>query len=405
MQADGSSFDIRDSTFDIPCSLTRGGERRAVIEPAPHDVPRLVVLGGRSGPSLIVQGFRGSGWAVTAIVTTTDSGSSSGVIRDQFGLPAPGDIRSVLAAAANPRPDLKPLADLLEFRFRPAHDSSLRNMALGNLFLAALAEALGDFDRAVEALAGLLACWAVVLPVPSSPGTLCARLADGSVVRGEVNVRTVGKAPIAEVFLEPAEPRISEAALRAIHEADLVILGPGGLYCSVLPGLLVEPIRRAIQESRARIAYICNTTTQPGQTDGLDVVAHVREVLRYLGEGHLDYVLLNTQVPADEMIASYRLDGVHFMPVTPEEVRRIEALGPTPVVGNFVEEGWQGKRRLHKLDTIRHDPHKVATVLRTLIAETGARPPQGDEVVREISRSEGASPQHHASQLTEEGGI
>ncbi len=341
---------------------------------APYDdVPRLVVLGGRSAPSLIVQGFRGSGWAVTAIVSTTDSGSSSGVIRDQFGIPAPGDIRSVLAAAANPSPGLKALVDLFEFRFRPANDSTLRNMALGNLVLTAFAQALGDFDRAVEAVAQLFECWATVLPVPSLPTILCARLADGSVVRGELNVRAPGKPLIAEVFLEPAEAQVSDAVLQAFHAADLVVLGPGGLYCSVLPVLLPRPIRQAIREARAKTAYICNTTTQPGQTDGFDTVAHVREMLQYLGEGHLDYVLLNIQVPADEVIAAYRRDGVHFMPVTPEEIRRVKALGAIPVVGNFVEEGWRGKRTLHKLDTIRHDPHKLATALQTLIGETQIR--------------------------------
>ncbi|MBI2454615.1 MAG: YvcK family protein [candidate division NC10 bacterium] len=340
-------------------------------------MPRLVVLGGRSGPCLIVQGFRGSGWAVTAIVTTTDTGSSSGVIRDQFDLPAPGDIRSVLATAADPSSDLKPLADLFEFRFRPAQDSTLRNMALGNLILTAFAGALGDFERAVAAVAQLLNCWAVVLPLPSSPATLCARLADGSVVRGEFNVRATGKPPIAEVFLEPAEVRVAEAALQAIHEADLIALGPGGLYCSVLPGLLPGPIRQAIKATRAKTAYICNTTTQPGQTDGFDTVAHVREMLRYLGGGHLDYVLLNTQVPSEEMLAAYRRDEVHYMPVTPEEIRQVKALGSIPVVGNFVEEDWRGKRTLHKLDTIRHDPHKVATALQALVREPEARPARG----------------------------
>src|SRR5574337_42708 len=275
-----------------------------------EDVLRLVTLGGRSGPSLMVRGFRGSAWAVTAIVTTTDTGSSSGVIRDQFGLPAPGDIRSVLAAAANPRPDIEPLVDLFEFRFRPACDSSLRNMALGNLILIAFAETLGDFDRAVEVVARMFDCWAVILSVPSSPATLCARLADGSVVRGELNVRAPGKPPITELFLDPADVRIAEATTRAIHAADLIVFGPGGLYCSVLPALLPDPIRRAIQEARARTAYICNTTTQPGQTDGFDVVAHVQEVVRYLGEGHLDYVLLNSEMPADEMITAYRQDDV-----------------------------------------------------------------------------------------------
>ena len=335
-------------------------------------MPRLVAIGGRSGPSLIVRGFRESGWTVTAIVTTTDTGSSSGVIREQFGLPAPGDIRSVLAAAANPRAGLESLVDLFEFRFCPAGDSSLRNMALGNLILAAFARKLGDFDRAVEAVARLFDCWAVILPVPSSPATLCARLADDRMVRGEFNIRVPGKPPIAEVFLEPADARVSEAAIQAIQTADLIVLGPGGLYCSVLPGLLPNAIRRAIKGARAKIAYICNTTTQPGQTDGFDAVAHAQEVLRYLDGGHLDYVLLNTQAPADEMVEAYRRDDVHFMPVTPEEIRRVKALGPTPIVGNFVEEGWQGKRALHKLDTIRHDPHKVATSVQSLISDGGS---------------------------------
>ncbi len=340
-----------------------------------EDVPRLVTIGGRSGPSLIVQGFQGSGWVVTAIVTTTDSGSSSGVIRERFGIPAPGDIRSVLAAAAEPHANLKPLADLFEYRFRSAQDPTLRNMALGNLILAAFTEALGDFERAVEAVARLLNCWATVLPVPSSPGTLCARLADGSIVRGELNVRATGKPPIQEVFLEPTMVRVADGCVRAIHEADLIAFGPGGLYCSVLPGLLPGPIRQAIRESRARTVYICNITTQPGQTDGFDSVDHIREMARYIGEGHLDYVLLNTQVPADDMIAAYRQDNVHFIPVTPEEIRRIKALGPTPIVGNFVEQDWRGKRSLHKLDTIRHDPHKVATALQALLVDSQARSP------------------------------
>jgi uncharacterized cofD-like protein len=344
-----------------------------VIRVADEDMQRLVVLGGRSAPVLAVQGFRGSSWAITAIVTTTDSGSSSGVIRDQFGVPAPGDIRTVLAIAANPPLGLQPLVDLFEFRFRPATDSTLRNMALGNLILAAFAQALGDFDRAVETVAQIFNCRAAVLPAPSSPTTLCARLADGAVVQGEVNVRAPGKPPIGEVFLEPGEPQVSEAVLQSIHQADLVVLGPGGLYCSVLPALLPRPIRQAVQETRARTVYICNTTTQPGQTDGFDTVAHVREILRYLGEGHLDYVLLNMQVPADEMIEAYRREDVHFMPVTAEEIRRVRALGPIPVVGNFVEEGWRGKRTLHKLDTIRHDPQRVATALQTLIGGAEVR--------------------------------
>ncbi len=331
------------------------------------NMPRIVTLGGRSGPSLVVQGFQDSGWSVTALVATTDSGSSTGVIREQFGIPAPGDIRSVLAGAAAPSPDLRPLADLFEYRFRPARDSSLRNMALGNLILAALTEVCGGFEAAVEAAARMLGCWVRVLPVPSTPTILSARLADGSTVRGEAHVRATGKPPIAEVFLEPREVRVAEACLRALAEADLVVFGPGGLYCSVLPSLLPAPVREAIRDTRAKTAYICNTTTQPGQTDGFDPVAHVREILRYLGAGHLDYALLNIQIPPEDMVATYRAEEVHFMGVSPEDIERVRALGPVPVVGNFVEEGWQGRRTLHKLDTIRHDPKKVAAALQGLV--------------------------------------
>jgi len=332
--------------------------------------PRLVTLGGRSGPCLILQGFRGSGWEVTALVATTDTGSGSGIVREQFGLPAPGDIRTVLVTASDLPPAYRPLADLLEHRFLPARGGPLANMALGNLVLAALAARGGGFGPAVEEAAGLLHCWARVLPVPASSATLCARLADGSLVRGEVAVRAPGKPRIEELFLEPAEVALSPACAEAILQADLVVLGPGGLYCSLLPALLPGPIRGALARSGAKKVYICNSTTQPGQTDGFEPVEHVRELLRYLGPAGLDYVLVNAQPPGAEAVEAYRQDGVCFMPVTPEEIQRIRGLGPIPVVGSFLEE-WGGKRALHKLDTIRHDPAKVAAALRGLIEEEG----------------------------------
>jgi uncharacterized cofD-like protein len=314
----------------------------------------------------VLEGFRDAGYAVTALVATTDTGSSSGVIREQFGLPAPGDLRTVLVAASGLPPGLRPLADLFEHRFQPARDSSLRNMALGNLVLAALAARLGDFGAAVEEAARLLQCWAAVLPVPASPATISARLADGSVVRGEANVRKPGKPRIDHLFLEPDGVAVPPRSVQAILEADLVVLGPGGLYCSVLPALLPRPIRSALGASRAKTVFICNTTTQPGQTDGLDPAAHVRELLRYL-DGRLDYVLLNSEAPGAAMIEAYARDGVRFMPVTAQDIRRIQEMGPTPVTGGLLEEGWRGKRALHKLDTIRHDPRKVAAALRGLV--------------------------------------
>ncbi len=330
--------------------------------------PRLVTLGGRAGPCLALEGFRDSGWAVTAIVTTTDTGSSSGVIREQFGLPAPGDIRTVLVTASALPPESRYLADLLEYRFQPNRDSSLKNMALGNLVLAAMAATLGDFSRAVEEAARLLGCWATVLPVPTSPTTLCARLEDGSIVRGEVNVRKPGKPRIVELFFEPPNVAIDPASVQAILHADLVVLGPGGLYCSVLPAVLSDPIRAALAATQAKKVYLCNTTTQPGQTDGFEPADHVRELLRYLDKD-LDHVLLNVELPMAEAIQAYRQDGVRFMRVTPSEIQRIRDLGPVPVVGDFLEEGWQGKRSLHKQDTIRHDPQKVAAALQRLVEQ------------------------------------
>jgi uncharacterized cofD-like protein len=304
---------------------------------------------------------------VTALVATTDTGSGSGVVREQFGLPAPGDIRTVLVTASDLPAACQPLVDLLEYRFRPRCDGTLANMALGNLVLAALADRHGGFERAVGEAAALLNCWATVLPVPDSSATLCARLADGAVVRGEMAVRAPGQPRITELFLEPGEVAVPPGCVEAILRADLVVLGPGGLYCSVLPALLPEPIRGALAGSEARKVYICNTTTQPGQTDGFEPAGHVRELLRYLGPGGLDYVLVNVQAPGAEAVEAYRQDGVCFMRVTPDEIQRIRELGPIPVVGSYLEEDWRGKRALHKLDTIRHDPARVAAALRGLI--------------------------------------
>lgn len=330
--------------------------------------PKLVTVGGRSGPCLILEGFRGAGWDVTALVATTDSGSSSGVIREQFGLPAPGDIRTVLVTASGLPPESRHLVELLEYRFQPSRDSSLKNMALGNLVLAAMAARLGGFRRAIDEAARLLDCWATVLPVPTSPATLCARLADGSVVRGEVDVRRPGKLRIAQLFLEPANPEVDPESVQAILRSDLVVFGPGGLYCSLLPAVLPGPMRAALESSRAKKVYVCNTTTQPGQTDGFAPADHVRELLRYL-PGGLDYVLVNVENPQAEMVETYQRDGLGFMRVTPSEIQRIRALGPVPIAGDFLEEAWSGKRSLHKQDTIRHDPRKVAGALRGLVED------------------------------------
>ena len=327
----------------------------------------VVCLGGGLGAPTAMAGLRAHTDDITALIAVTDSGRSTGKVRIALGMPAPGDIRNALAVLAEGDPVLR---RLFTHRFETEASEDLSGMAFGNLFLAALTQQEGSFLEAVRSASRLLGVRGRILPVTLYNTHLCAVLADGTVVEGEVNVRAPGKAPISRVFLKDGHVDPCEGTIEAIEEADLITLGPGSLFTTVCACLLVPEIARAIARSDAPVVYVANTTRQPGQTDGLGLGDHVARVLEHLGGGGVDFVLLNDDAPPEELRAHYAAQGLDYLEPTPSELEAILDLGVEPVLAPLIDR-WSGPRQLwDKLDTIRHHSDRVAEALVALVERT-----------------------------------
>ena len=304
---------------------------------------KVVAIGGGTGLSTLLRGLKRHDVAITAIVTVADDGGSTGRIRSEFDMPAPGDIRNCLVALAD---DESLVGRLFQYRFDQA-GSDLAGHSFGNLFITALTQVTGSFEQAVSESANVLAIRGRVLPSTVENVTLSAELMDGTVARGESTIAHK-EAPIKRVFLEPGRPGGYEPALGAILNADLIVLGPGSLYTSVLPNLLVDGVTQAIRWSPARVVYVCNVATQPGETDHFGAADHVRAIVDHVGERFLDVVLVNSN-PA---VATAIEPDEPIEPVTPDGLERI---GPhIRVVARDV---------INDRRPLRHDPDKLATAL------------------------------------------
>jgi uncharacterized cofD-like protein len=322
----------------------------------------VVAIGGGGGAGQVLRACQPFASRLTAVIAVTDTGRSTGLARQIGGIPAPGDLRSTIAAfAGDPL-----LSELLNHRFDGSGIPQLEGMAFGNLLIAALARVTGDFGRAVEVTAALARCAAQVLPVSTADAQLCAELADGSRVEGELAVRELNKPPILRVFLrEPA--RAEPEALAAMRAADLVVLGPGSLFTTVLACLACEGVAEALREARGAVVYVCNTTTQPGQTDGLRAVDHVRRIVEAVGPGALDAALINQSNPPEETVRAYAAQGLHLLRPDDAELAEIAGLGARPVAGALTEQGAGGRELWNKQDTIRHDVAALGEALREMV--------------------------------------
>src|SRR5438045_1692559 len=278
-----------------------GGTRRSSNPPAPRNR-----RGGRSSRRPSATGSRSPR-------TTRSEVGAPGFARD---VPPPGDIRSALTVLAEGDPAL---VRLFSHRFETDKSEELNGMAYGNLFLAALTQQEGSFLRAVEEASRLLRIRGRVLPVTLYNTHLCAKLADGTVVEEEVNVRATGKAPIERIYWTDDGVRATDGSVEAIASADLITLGPGSLFTTVCACLLVPEIARAIADAQGLVVYVANTTTQPGQTDDFTIADHVRVVLDYLGGSGLDMVLVNDDSPPEHLRAHYAAGRVGYPEPTPEE--------------------------------------------------------------------------------------
>ena len=318
-----------------------------------HDNLKILAIGGGTGLPIALEGLKTYSENLTAIVTVTDSGRSSGVIREQYGILPPGDVRNCLVALSETEEQEKDLYQLFQYRF---NKGSLNGMSLGNLLMAALTDITGSFDQAIKKASKILTIKGRVLPSTLTSTHICAELKDGSVVEEEFNVRAPRKAAIERVFLKSNDVECPPDAISEIEKADIIVIGPGSLYTSVISNLLVGGIKDALQRTKAVKIYLCNIVTQPGQTDNYTASDHIKAIIKYLGEGILDYVLVNNNFPREEIIEKYRKEDADIVALDENLEKNNVAIEVTDLIENIEQ-----KRVLwEKQDLIRHDPEKLA---------------------------------------------
>lgn len=265
--------------------------------------PKIVAIGGGTGLSTLLRGLKKVTSNITAIVAVTDDGGSSGRLRGDLGMLPPGDIRNCLVALADTENAIERL-----FQYRFTKGSELAGHSLGNLLLAGLTQTTGNFADAVQEASRVLAVRGRVLPVTLDNTVLTAEMADGRIVSGETSM-VADQGQIKRVFLNPSNCFPLKAAIEAILAADAIILGPGSLYTSLIPNLLVPGIAEAIKRSRGKVFYICNIMTQPGETDGYTVSQHINEIINHCGFNIFDSVIVNNEIISQKILEKYREHG------------------------------------------------------------------------------------------------
>jgi uncharacterized cofD-like protein len=308
--------------------------------------PRIVAIGGGTGLSTLLRGLKGYSANITAIVAVADDGGSSGRLRQQLGIVPPGDIRNCIAALADAEPLM---TQLMQYRFPPG--SGLDDHAFGNLFIAAMTAVTGDFEEAVRESNRVLAVRGQVLPATSVPLNLGAVLVSGRRLTGQVAI-SHAEEPIDHVTIEPSDVRASSEALERILEADLVVIGPGSLFSSVLPNLLISDIRDAVAAANGLRVYVCNVATQPGETGSFSAAEHLEALFAHVGDRLIDFALLNGNHGAR------RPEGWLGQPVRVDE-RKLEELGVAIIEEDLVDES----------NAHRHDSAKLAAALMRLQQE------------------------------------
>ncbi|MBD2314431.1 YvcK family protein [Desertifilum sp. FACHB-1129] len=312
-----------------------------------HRGPKIVAIGGGTGLSTLLRGLKVYSANITAIVTVADNGGSSGRLRREIGVLPPGDIRNCLAALAD---EEKLLTELFQYRFRAG--DGLVGHSFGNLFLTAMSDIAGDLEQAIAASSQVLAVRGQVLPATLSDVNLWAELADGRWIEGESQITEAG-GKIVRIGCTPAHPPALPAALEAIQEADLIIIGPGSLYTSVIPNLLVPELSDAIATRDVPKIYVCNIMTQAGETDGYAVSDHIRAIDEACGRRLFDSVLVQKKVPSAQSLIRYAQESSHPVFLDREAIRQ---LGRRIVLTNVMDED-------ETTGVVRHDSQRLAKVL------------------------------------------
>lgn len=310
--------------------------------------PRIVVIGGGTGLHTLLRGLKLYTSNITAVVTVFDSGGSSGKLRDELGVLPPGDIRNCLVALSAKE---SLMTELFQYRFK---NGSLQGHSFGNLFITAMSEVSGDFSEAVKKSSEILSIRGRVLPSSMENVTLCAELNNKKIVKGESNISENKKGRISSIYIQPPFVLPLPETIQAIKDAEAIILGPGSLYTSVICNLLVKNVPEAICQSKAIKMYVCNVMTQPGETDSYSASMHLREVIRYLKNNCIDFVLVNAKKLDKKVAVKYQKEGAFLVK---DDLKQKYDQNTTIVREEFLSEH----------DYARHDSEKIAKLIMEII--------------------------------------
>ncbi|HAX73338.1 MAG TPA: hypothetical protein DCY20_07425 [Firmicutes bacterium] len=312
----------------------------------------VVVIGGGTGLSTILRGLKRYPMDITAIVTVADDGGSSGSLRSDFDVPPPGDIRNVLVALS----EVEPLVQEL-FQYRFGGNSQLAGHPTGNLLIAAMTNITGDFATAIQKLSEVLKVNGRVLPVCNTPLCLCAEFMDGTIIQGESMIPEVNKKIKRVFYTNPDMPALDEA-VQAIMDADLVLLGPGSLYTSIIPNVLLKQIADALVHTEAECVYCCNIMTQPGETTDYKASDHVKAIEEHLGTSFIDKIIVNDEEVDDETYERYSTHHADIVVVDEEE---LTAMNIEVIKSRLITYSKTGQ--------VRHNAKKVAATVFSLLLD------------------------------------
>ena len=308
--------------------------------------PKIVAIGGGTGLSTLLKGIKKITNNITAVVTVGDDGGSSGRLREEMGVLPPGDIRNCIEALAD---DEALVTKLFQYRFRSGE--GLEGHSFGNLFLTALCSITGDMVNAVKESSNVLSIRGRVLPSTLDDMKLLAKMEDGRIVKGESNIPEA-KGKIKRIYTDPIDCKALDDVIVSIEEAELIILGPGSLYTSVIPNLLIKDIAKAISRSKAKKIYICNIMTQPGETDDFSVSDHIKTILEHAKEPNIiDAVLVNDNLPS-ELVNEYKKADSHPVIL---DIENIKKLGVKVVTRKLTED--------NTLNLVRHSPSRLSRAI------------------------------------------
>lgn len=342
------------SRMDIRCKIDKKLYEKRILNKG----PKIVVIGGGTGLSVLLRGLKKYTSNITAIVTVADDGGGSGILREDLGLLPPGDIRNCILALADTEPVME---RLLQYRFE---EGQLKGQSFGNLLIAAMnGISSNNFEEAIRKINDVFAVTGKVLPVTLEDITLYAKLRNGKTIKGESQIPKKVKefdSEIESVFIKPSSVKPLDESIEAIREADIVVLGPGSLYTSIIPNLMVEDIRRAIKESKSIKVYITNVMTQPGETDGYGVWEHVEAIIKHMKSQVIDYVFVNNEEISLDVLKKYVKDGAEPIRLKKGELEKLYKNGIKVKEGPFIDI---------KNQYIRHDADSVSDVITRLALE------------------------------------